>query len=173
METPLKINFIPEKKDYIRASRVLALKTPVFILLAGVTILAMIASVVMLFVGLPENSTLRSVAGISLVFGAFFLANLFILIPFQLSRAYKKNEYLQEERGFVFADDKATMTMGENGITFAWENFKKVIDGGDLYVLVYDDGERFSPFLPKRAFAQPADEAAFLQLLAEKSISVK
>jgi hypothetical protein len=137
METPLTIRYSPQKDDYIQASRALALKSPLFLILASVVLLAMAASAVILVLNPAGTSTLQSASGIVLLVGAFYLVYYFVLIPFQLTKAYKTTDYLREEREFSFTSEQVKMKIGEDEIEFAWENFKNVIDGRRLFVMVY------------------------------------
>jgi hypothetical protein len=173
METLLKLRFTPNKQDYIRASRALARKTPAFIVLAAVIVLIMIGSAVILIVPSIGNATWTNVAVVSLLVGAFYLVYYFLVIPMQLSRSYKSNAYLQTERVFFFNDDHVTMHVGEKTSELHWENFEKVIDGKELYLIIYKAEERVYPFITKRAFKDEASEISFRQIFKEKSISLK
>lgn len=173
MESPLQIQFTPEKNDYVRASRVLANKTPVFIVLASVTILLMIGALVVLLFPSIGDSTWRNVAIISLVIGVFYLVYYFLLIPSQLGRSIKANELLQKARVLVFDETGLTMTVADKQSEMAWENFEKLMDGGSLYLMIYKANDRLYPFIPKRAFDAPGSEEAFRQLFSDHDIPIK
>jgi len=137
MESSLQIRFSPEKNDYVSASRALANKTPMFIVLAVVTLIIMIGSVLVLLVPCIGNPAWNSVALVSLVVGAFYLVYYFLLIPLQLNGTFKKNEYLRKERVLTVSDENVNMKVDDRSSDLAWENFEKVLDTKDLYILIY------------------------------------
>jgi hypothetical protein len=171
MDTPINLKFTPEKKQYIRATRALAIKSPGFLVLAIVLALGMIGSVIVLILGKPEG--VLPYAPMVIMIGLFYLLYFFVIIPWQFSRSYKSNPYLKMERSFTISDENLLMAVGDKSNEFQWENFQKVIDGGDFYLMIYKAQNRIYPFIPKDAFASQADHEAFLQHLAEKSIPVK
>jgi hypothetical protein len=173
MESPLIIQFTPEKNDYVRASRALANKTPAFIVLAAITILLMVGALVVLLVPSIGDSTWNNVAIISLVIGAFYLVYYFVVIPMQLGRSFKSNELLQKARVLVFDETGLTMTVADRRSEMAWENFEKLVDGGALYLMVYKAKERLYPFVPKRAFDAPGSEEAFRRYFSDHNIPIK
>lgn len=170
MDLPIHVRYTPEKKDYVRASRVLARNTPGFVVIALVILLAITAAAfILIFPGIG-NATWRNIALVVLLVGAFYVIYYFVFIPLQLSRAYKTNPYLQKEREFTFAEEQVIMGIGDKVTHLDWEHFQKVIDGGSFYLLIYQAEERVYPFVPKDAFEDQKGHDAFLQLLESKSI---
>ncbi len=173
MEKELILTYQPEKKDYIKASRTLALNTASFIVMGAVIFLAVIASAVVLIVPSIGDASWHSAAFVGLAMGAFFILNFWLIIPYQLSNAYKKNENLRQERTLMFSDSAVTMKIGERRTEFPWENFQRVIERDGFYLMIYKAEEQVYPFLPARAFENRASEDQFLALVAEKAIPVK
>lgn len=169
----LEIKFTPKREDYIQASRLLAAKTPLFIVLAVVTIVIVVGSLVGLVLQLFTDPTWKNVAIVSLVIGGFYLVYYIFLIPAQLSRTIKKNETLQKERKFTFGETEVDLMIGKHTSRMPWEHFLHVLAGKKLYVLVYEEAKKVYPFLPKGAFADLAEEETFLDLLKEHNIPVK
>lgn len=172
MNSPIKLRYTPKKQDYIRASRVLAKNTPTFLILAAVILVAMVAAVVVLVVPGLGDVTWRNIAIVVLLAGIFYTIYYLAFIPYQLTQAYKKNEYLQKTRKFTITDQSVHMEIGDRSTDLAWEHFQKVIDSGTFYLLIYKADQNVYPFLPKRAFDDPSAEQSFLQLLESKSIPV-
>ena len=170
MELPIHLRYTPEKKDYVRASRVLARNTPGFMVIAVVILLAMTAAAVILLIPGVENATWRNVALVVLLVGAFYIIYYFVFIPLQLYKAYKTNPYLQKEREFTFTDEQIIMEIDDKVTQLDWDHFQKVIDGGSFYLLIYQAEERVYPFVPKDAFEDQRAHDAFLQLLESKSV---
>ena len=169
---PLTISYNPEAKDYVRASRALAMKSTSFIVMAVLLIVAMIAAAVILLLPSVGDQSWNNIAMILIVVGFFYIIYYFAVIPWQLKRAYKKNEHLQGERQFVLNDVNIQVKVGSEGTTLNLENLQKVVDAGDLYLLIYKDKQKFYFFIPQRAFNEDVTEKDFLNYLDEKSISV-
>lgn len=173
MDTSLKTRFKPEKTDYIHASRALASKSTIFLVLAIFTILVMILSAAILIFPSIGGGDFKSAAILALIVGGFYFLYYFFLIPFQLSRTYTKNDYLQEERIITFFEDRINMQVGSHSSEMDWENVEKVMHNRNLYIIVYKAQEKVYPFIPKRAFSEAGSEKDFLKLLEEKAIPVK
>jgi hypothetical protein len=169
----LEIKFTPKREDYIQASRLLAAKTPLFIVLAVLTILVVAGSLVGLALQLFTDPVWNNVALVSLVIGVFYLVYYFFLIPAQLSRTIKKNEALQKDRKFIFGETEVDLMIGNQSSRMPWEHFTHVMAGKKLYVMVYEEAKKVYPFLPKSAFADLAEEETFLDMLKEHNIPLK
>lgn len=173
MDTPLQIRFKPEKTDYIHASRALASKSTIFIVLAAFTVLIMVFSAVLLIFPNIGGGQYQTAALLALIIGGFYFVYYIFLIPFQLSRTYAKNDYLQDERIMTFFDSHITLQAGVHSSDLDWENVEKVMNGKFLYIIAYKAQEKVYPFIPKSAFSDPGMEENFLELLKEKAIQVK
>lgn len=173
MDAPLVIQFTPERKDYVRASRALAMNSTGFIIIAAVIILAMIAAAVVLIFPSIGAAALNNAALIVLLVGAFYILYYLVFIPFQFTNMYKANEYLRKDRKLVFSESDVILQVGDKTSNLLWENFRSVIDGGGFYLLVYIDEKKVYPFIPKSAFTTDASEEEFLGLLKEKGIPIK
>ncbi len=173
MENSLVVRFTPKKEQYVRATRILARKSPGFMVLVAILALAVIASaVILIFPGIGQQSW-NSIALMVILVGAFYLFYFTVLVPMQFSKNYQKNKYLQMEREFIISDEKMIMNVGDKSSNLLWENFQKVLEDDDFYLLLYKAQERFYPFITKSAFEDQESLDAFLSLLAEKSIPVK
>lgn len=173
MDTPLQIRFKPGKTDYIHASRALASKSTIFIVLAAFTIIVMVLSAVLLIFPSIGGGDFMTAAILALVIGGFYFIYYFFLIPLQISRTYAKNDYLQDERIMTFFDNHLTMQVGSHSSDLDWENVENVMNGKFLYIIAYKAQEKAYPFIPKSAFSEPGMEENFLELLKVKAIQVK
>lgn len=172
MEPLITIQYTPEKRDYVRASRLLARNSPWFLVVAVVVLLAMLGSAVILMVPRVGGGTLRQVAPIvllvSLVYSVYFL----FLIPLQLGRAFKSNEHLRMERTLTFLATHLHMQIGGQSVDLPWDTLQRVIDGGEYFLLIFQGDEQVYPFIPGRALADPSTRAAVLAFFRAKSIPV-
>lgn len=170
--TPLTLSYRPEAKDYVRASRVLAMKSTSFIIMAVLLILSMVAAAVVLLVPSIGAQNWDNIALILLVVGVFYIIYYVAIIPWQLKRAYKKNEHLQGERQFILKDESIGVSIGGEGTDFDLNNLERVVDADDLYLLIYKNKQKYYFFIPERAFNEDGTEEAFLEYLKAKSITV-
>lgn len=172
MEPRLTIRFTPEKGDYVRASRTLAQKSPWFLVLVGLILLAVIGSALLVIFPGVGGENLRSIAHMVLVVGVVYLLYYLFVIPWQLGRAYQANEHLRMERTLTFFDTHLRMGFGERGVDLPWENLQKVVDGGDYYLMMFKGEQLVYPFIPGRAVPEAHDREALLSFFGEKSIQV-
>jgi len=170
MERTMTIRYIPRKSDYIRASRALALKTRTFLVFAGVIGLILVGSAVVLASPAIGNGLWRNIGLIGLTVSVFYALYFFIVIPYQLSKAFKTKEHMRMAREITFTGEEVRMTIDDRTIALGWESIQKAIDGGDFYLLINKGEERIYPFVPARAFDNERMQAAFLDLLKTKSI---
>ncbi len=173
MDAPFVIRFTPNRKDYIRVSRLLAAKSTGFRMIAILIILVMVAAAVVVIFPTVGNAALRNAALIALLVGSLYILFYLALIPFQFTRMYRSNEYLRMERQYVFSESEMTMHVGDQTSHLLWENFRNVIDGGGFYLLIYIGEKRIYPFIPRLAFTPETSEEQFLTLLKEKDIPFK
>ncbi len=173
MEPKLEITYTPEKKDYVKASRTLAMKTKMFLILAIVLAVGIVASIVVLLVPAFQTPLIRNIAVVVLWVGAFYVLYYFALIPIQLNRAYKKNEYMRMARQFTITDDLLKMSIADKSTDLEWDHLRKVVFNDGLYLMVYKKDLPVYPFIHQRAFADEAEKETFINLLKEKSIPIE
>ena len=172
MDEPLVIRYTPEKDDYLKASRALAFKSTAFKVLAGVILLAMLgALVVLIFPGIG-NPTLENIALVFLIVGGFYIIYYLVIIPFQFSRAFKKNDYLRQERTYTFTDAHIRLRIEDQETEIRWDNIQKAVASKDFYLLINTVEGQGYPIIPKRAFTANAREDDLIKLLESKSIPI-
>ncbi len=169
MEPIITLEYTPEKRDYVRASRVLARKSPWFIIVGAVILLVMLASAVILFVPTVGSDGLRRVAPVVLVASLGYALYFLLLIPWQLGRAYQSNEHLRMTRILNFYDSHLEMHIGEKSAELPWEILQQVIDGGDYLLMLFKGDQQVFPFIPSRAVK---DRQALVDFFKAKSIPV-
>ncbi|MDF1521027.1 MAG: YcxB family protein [Brevefilum sp.] len=169
---PLSVSYTPEAKDYVRASRALAKKTTSFIIMAALLVLAMLGALVVLLVPSLGDQNWKNIALILLIVGIFYIVYYFAVIPWQLTRAYKKNEHLKVERTLIFTNDNIQVKVGEDGTILNWDQFQRVLDAKDFYLMVFKDRQKLYFFIPDRAFNEEVTKEAFVDLMNEKSITI-
>lgn len=172
MPKTLNFNYIPEKEDYLKASRALALKTTYFRIMAVIIFLAiLISSIILLVPGLGAG-VWGNVALAVLLAGSFFVLYFLVIIPWQLGRVYKTRESLKSPRKITLSDDHLHMQVGDQVTELDWDGFERVIKTSDFYLFIYTHEDRIYPFIPRRAFDDENSEEALQQFLEQKSIPV-
>lgn len=171
MENTLTIRFIPEKKDYVRASRILSNKSIWFIIFAAVIVLAMLGSLVILAFPHLAPEKYQKTAIILFVVGLFYVLHYFMVIPMQLSRSFTTNEHLRAERVLTFFDSHLRMKIGEHAKDLPWESLKKVYENKGYYLLVFElenEGEVY-PYIPERGLEEEDTKQTFHEILQKKT----
>ena len=172
MEPRLTLGFTPEKRDYIRASRILSKKSPWFLVLAVIIVLlAIVSGILLIFPGLAGNY-LQRMAPFNLVAGMVYLLYVLFLIPMQLSKAYQTKPHLSMPRTLFFYDSHLSMRVGDQSVDLPWENLRKVIDGGNIFLMLFQAEEQVFLFIPARAITHQVTRDAVLMFFREKSIPV-
>ena len=172
MEPILTLSYTPEKQDYIRASRLLSKKSPWFLVMAAVIVLLVIASGLVLIFDDLAGDYLQGVAPFVLIAGLVYLLYIFFLIPMQLSKAYQAKTHLRMRRTLTFFDAHLTMEIGDQFVDLPWDNLSKVIDGGEYFLMLFQDVEQVFPFIPRRAFNNQTDRDVLLKFFKDHSIPV-
>ena len=139
----------------------------------ALVLLVMVASLVVLVIPNIVNPSWRSAAFVGLAMGAFYIINFWLIIPYQLSKAFKQNENLRKERIVRISSAAVTLQIGDRTTEFSWEHFQKVLESNNFFLMIYKAEERIYPFLPARVFQDETTKDDFLALLEEKSIPVK
>jgi hypothetical protein len=140
--------------------------------MAVLLVLAMLGALVVLLVPSLGDQNWKNIALILLVVGIFYIVYYFAVIPWQLTRAYKKNEHLKVERTFVLSEENIQVKVGSDGTVLNWDQFQKVMDAKDLYLMVFKNGQKLYFFIPDRAFNEEMTKEAFVDLMNEKSITI-
>ncbi len=171
MEQKLTIRYTPEKRDYVRASRALAMKSTWFIYVALVILLVLAGSGIILANPEMVAPSLRGIATILFLMCLVYVIYFVFIIPIHLAKAYKTNKHLQQERILVFWDDHLQMRIGKSSVSLNWEDLKRLVAGKNYYLLVFEGEEKVFPFIPKRDLDEN-DRQAFLEFFQSKSIQV-
>ena len=172
MERVLTLVFTPEKRDYVRASRVLSKQSKWFLVLSAVILLVGIGSgVLLLFPGLA-GVDLQGVAPFVFIGSVVYMLYILWLIPLQLKRAYRTNPHMRLTRTLTFFESYLNLHMGEENVYLPWENLRQVIDDGNYLLLLFKGDQQVFPFIPGRAFDPLSSREQVLKFFRDKSIPV-
>jgi len=171
VEPRLTLRYTPEKRDYVRASRTLAMKSSWFLILAVLILLVLTGSAVILLNTDFGGPALRNVALILFLACLVYVIYFLFLIPIQLGKAFQANQHLQMERILVFGDAHLEMKIGEGSVELPWKDLKRVVDGENYTLLIFEGDQKVFPFIPKYAFNDRTKQA-FLDFIRSKTIPV-
>lgn len=171
MEPKLTLYYTPTQRDYVRASRALAMKSSWFLIIAVIILAVLAGSAVILVNPGIGGPTMRNAALITFLVCLVYVVYFIFLIPIQLGKAYKTNEHLRQERILSFYDDHLHMRIGTGGVELPWKNLQRVVDGQNYTLLIFEGEQKVFPFIPKRAFDE-GSKPAFLAFFQSKSIPV-
>lgn len=156
METIFSIEYTPEKRDYVRASRILSRKSPGFVALAAMVVFIILASgVALIFPGLA-GETLQGLAPFLLAAGFTYLLYIGFLIPRQLNKAYESKAHMRLPRRLNFFESHLMMAIGDQSVNLPWENLTRVFNSGNDFILIFQVDEQVIVFIPGRALESQA-----------------
>lgn len=171
MEKQLTLQFTPEKRDYARASRALAVKSPWFIYAALVILLVLAGSGFILANPGIAGTTIGGIAMILFMVCLVYIIYFVFIIPIHFSQAYKNTEHLRQERILIFRERNLLMKIGKDSVSLPWDDLKRVTLDSHYYILLFEGDKKVFPFIPRRGL-DDEDQRAFLEFFQSKSIPI-
>jgi hypothetical protein len=97
---------------------------------------------------------------------ALFLAALYYNALVQGTRKYFRGDpKLRDNYHFIFSDEGISVKTAQFESKLAWSLYTRVMEGPDMYLLVYGKDIRMMTVVPKRAFHDSRQENAFRELV--------
>lgn len=152
------VRFVLREDEIASAYRTLSLKRPLFwvVLLIGVYFLVQGA------LDLRGGDVLGN-ASIHFA-GGLFLVGMIATIVFIYPRwQFRRNARARGEQSHEFSDEGFEVSLSDSRSVAKWTFYQQVIATSDLYLMLHNN--RLCNILPRRAFANLADEAAFREIL--------
>jgi hypothetical protein len=98
---------------------------------------------------------------------SLFLAAIFYNALVQSTRKYFRGEpKMRDQYQFIFSDEGLAVKTVQFDSKLSWSLYSRVLEGSDMYLLVYGKDIRMMTVVPKRAFQDSLQENAFRDLLA-------
>lgn len=168
MPHALRARFKPTPTDYVNA-------TLAFIFAQRSMILLAITSTLFVVMAVPVSLAYQSQGSVIATFiliialGYLLIAVATVAAPLMRVRrvAMQDDAMLAETTWSIDAESIEVRNRFEKS-EMVWGMFGRVIETRRLVLLVFAENKRQFMFLPKRAFANAADQAAFLRLAREK-----
>jgi hypothetical protein len=162
MEKTISLRFKYTAEEYVAATRLYLVRSADFFARLGVCFLYAVGCMV-LFAWLEVSLSPELI--FLLVFVAllpFFIAFMhLIVLP---RRRFRSDPKFQDEYLLQFSDDGIQFKTSQIDALLQWSLYNKVLENERFYLLVY--GKHMISVIPKRAFADEFQEAAFREMLA-------
>ena len=155
-ENEVSISFTPRVVDLWRAALIVLFGRPIrLIVLSGVPILVGILDAVWVH---GDQST--SIAIVVVYLAVFWV--LLLLLTLLIALRHRES---QQPRSITVAEDGMSIKKSDSESNFQWGAFDRMRSGTRGYFFTLVESRRFL-WIPSDAFASPADQAAFRQIVA-------
>lgn len=159
----VRLEFQYSEAEYLSASRLLFFNTPQVIARLIVVGLLLLLAVGLLSILLAEPFLLwASPFFVVLIEGALFYSVL-LASP---RRYFRGDSKFQDRYELTFSDEGIKVKTPKIDSKLAWTLYTRVIEGSDMYVLVYGKEVRIMTAVPKRVFINKEQEQQFRELVA-------
>ena len=163
----VRLEFQYSEAEYLAASRLLFFNTPNAAARLIVFALLLVAGTVVMSVLITESFVLwASLLFVALLEGAM-LYNVLVVVP----RAYFRGDARFHDRHeLTFSDEGVKVKTSQIDSKLAWSLYSRVVEGRDMYLLLYGKDTRMMTAAPKRVFINKEQENQFRELLAKHII---
>jgi hypothetical protein len=159
MEKIISLRFKYTEEEYVAAMRLYMARSPGLIIRMAIAFLYSIGCIG-LFVWLDFASDLIPLFIFAACFPFLMAFLLFFVVPRQRFRSDPK---FRDEYFLQFSDDGIQFKTAQIDALLQWSLYNKVLENERFFVLVY--GKNMISVIPKRAFADQQQEAAFSEML--------
>ena len=162
-QSEVRLDFQYSEAEYIAANRLHFFSSPNIFLRLVIFGLFLVGAAVVFSVILTESFVLL----VSLLFVALFEGALFHNVLVTLPRKYFHGDAKFRDRyELTFSDEGIKVKTPQIDSKLAWSLYTKIIEGRDMYVLIYGNETRTMTPVPKRAFLNEDQEKRFRELIA-------
>ncbi len=165
----LSFQFVPTKDDYIKAFRAFYLTNwPTWAVIIFVLLFQGLCIASAFIRGDINFEFSYMVPLMIFVFILFYFAYALIINPLKVANGVEKDKILSSPVQYQATDEGLVIVnqFSENKLT--WENFQRVIDSKEVFLLIYSTNKNMFQMIPKRAFSSIEDELAFKNLAYQK-----
>ena len=157
-----KFDFYYTEDEYLAASRLYFLRSST-ILIRLILLLSLIAG---LFLMLPLvyalDFPLWAILSLTALTVMALLYNVFINVP---RRYFRGDPKFRDKYEMTFSDEGIWVKTKQIDSKLAWSLYTKVIEGDNLFLLIYGQDTRTMTVIPKRVFQSKGQETAFRKML--------
>jgi hypothetical protein len=161
-EAEVKIEYQYTEAEYLAASRLLFFSQPnILVRLLVFGLLLLIAALMFSVVVIDVFPLWAMIAFVLLFEGALFY-NLLVRMP----RTYFRGDgKFRDKYEVTFSDECIRVKTSQIDSKLAWTLYTKVLEGSDMYLLIYGTDLRMMTAVPKRAFKSKDQEHKFRELV--------
>ena len=161
MET-ISLRFTYTEEEFVSATRLYMMRSTDFFLRLAIFTLYVLACIG-LIAWLELSSTILQLFVVALCL-PFILGFLFLFVVPRTR--FRSDPKYKDEYALQFSDDGIHFKTAQVDALLQWSLYTKVLENERFYILVY--GKHMISVIPKRAFQNSNQEAAFNQLLGRK-----
>jgi len=166
-QSGVRLEFQYTEAEYLTAARLLFFSTPNVVVRLIVFGLLLLAGAVLLSMLLTETFVLWASLLFVLLLEAALFYNVLVTSP---RRYFRGDAKFQDRYELAFSDEGIKVKTSQIDSKLAWSLYTKVVEGQDMYVLVYGNETRIMTPVPKRVFINKDQEQQFRELIARHVI---
>ena len=160
-ESEIKIEFQLTEAEYLAATRLYYFRSRNLLMRMIVfAVLALIGAGMISFLG---DVFIWSTIAIVILFVGWAFYNVLVQMP---RRYFRGDGKFHDKHEMTFSDNGVFLKTSQVESKVAWDLYTKVIEGRDMYGLIYGKETRMMTMVPKRAFKNKNDELRFRELVA-------
>lgn len=160
----VRLEFEYSEAEYLAANRLLFFSSPNAAARLIVFGLLLVAGAVVMSVLITESFVLWASLLFVVVLEGALLYNVLVALPRKYFRGDPK---FHDRYQLTFSDEGIKLKTPQVDSKLAWSLYSKVVEGRDMYLLLYGTETRMMTAVPKRAFINSAQESQFRELLAK------
>lgn len=161
-EVKVKVEFQYTEAEYLAANRLYLFNSSNIVVRLIVVCLLLTAVVIMMSVVVTDLLPIWAMIAFVLLLEGGLVYNLLVRMPRQYFRGDAK---FRDKFEVTFSDDGITVKTSQLDSKLSWSLYTRVIEGSEMYLLVYGKETRMMTTIPKRAFKSSQQENRFRELV--------
>lgn len=161
-EAAVKIEYQLSESEYLAATRLFFFQSREAIIRMGVICMLALMSAFLMNIVVADMSMLLVLLAVVIVFDIFLFYNALVTLPRQY---YRGDPKFREKYDLTFSGEGVFVKTFHIDSKLAWSLYTKVIEGRDMYLLLYGKDTRMMTTVPKRAFKSSDEEMQFRALV--------
>jgi hypothetical protein len=163
MNDEVRIEYQLTEAEYLAANRLIFLSKP------NVLLMVMVLSMLLLIGAFLLSLLLEGLFPLwtMILFVSLFEGLLFYNVLVKIPRTYYRGDgKYRDNYDIAFTDENIRVKTSQLDSKLAWSLYTKVLEGSDMYLLVYGKDVRMMTAVPKRAFISKDQEHKFRDLVS-------
>ncbi len=160
----LTLKYTPEQRDYAQVLRVFFLSRLGTRISLGFLV---IAFGIIIYTIATQGTAITLFELVWLVFPPAFVVYVIYFQPNRMARQAMTNEQLTTETTWEVADNGVQMSTQFGSTLLEWSDISRLVTSKEYYLILLKKNKNTFRFIPRRVFANDADQARFVQLVSE------